>query len=645
MKRSRGLIAGGAVLLVLASACGALAAGIEDFKLSKAIPADAMLVVHARDHAGMKFVSEQYARVWAAVEKQHFDRDLKRLLQAGIEQDGGDAETFESWWQQLSDLLAGVEWSSLAKDEFAFALKLAPPTGAEFIVLLRPAQERTGEDFKALGALLEALAKLDEQGNLQLAHEGEGDSVVHRLSVANMPVGLGLVLARHQDVILFGLGSSMPDQALALLRGESDAAVATLASTARFKEALKPLGPPVDSVFFVDLAQIMSKSKVFAQMLAAMAMPGGAESPASQPASPAAALVPLVDALDMWDYAAEVTATDGMKCTGESVTALRADAKNKPLAKVFYGGKPIQEPLKYVPKEATEVNVGAGIDWQALYQAALDFVRKEVPEGEAMLAQWDAARQTMPFDIEEHLLSWLGGRYVTFSAPIPTPFMPGWVMVLEVRDEQKATAALDLLTELLNGMLAEQGAGVEDAKIEGAEGFRRVILPPFLAMMPGLGRPVFGLKDGRLFLANGPEVLTAALEVAAGQRESFAKNERYMAEGLPLDSAATGFAFTDLTNWGQTASQMLSAVALGARMAQGQAAKDPAVNTALLMLTKVGNVLQKFDFYRSRCTITTFDGTIERTRTVVHYQEPPKPKGRSVEPEEPTTQPSPAAGG
>ena len=71
MRREMQWLIGGCVVLgLLAMAPSAPAAGMDDFKLTRAIPADAMLVVQTRDHAGRKFVNEQFDRVWAEVEKQ-----------------------------------------------------------------------------------------------------------------------------------------------------------------------------------------------------------------------------------------------------------------------------------------------------------------------------------------------------------------------------------------------------------------------------------------------------------------------------------------------------------------------------------------------------------------------------------------------
>ena len=68
---------------------------------------------------------------------------------------------------------------------------------------------------------------------------------------------------------------------------------------------------------------------------------------------------------------------------------------------------------------------------------------------------------------------------------------------------------------------------------------------------------------------------------------------------------------------------------------------NPAANAALTIVTMLGSVVKKLDFYRSKCAITTMDGNVQHTKTVTHYQEPPKPKTPTSGPaDEPTSQPA-----
>lgn len=658
-----------AIGFLLIGAALAHAAGLANFTLTRAIPADAQVVMQCRDHDGRAFVNTQYDRLWAEIEKQNFGRDLRRLFQNMAKQSGGDPNEFDVNWQRINDLAAVVEWNTLAKREFAFAMKLAPPLGGEFIFLLMPPAERVGPDFDGLVGLLKGLVGLAPPGVFELSEDGAGESRLCKVALAAGGPPLSLMLAREGETILVGVGSALPEQALALLKGESDAS-ATLAASARFKKAMGMLPPPTDGYVFVDIAQIMAQTKVFAQMAAqaaALAEPnanaappdphsdaatnGGSPEVASdepsqngagtQPAAPPAvtpgirmlaALPALVRELEVWEFAAEVSTTDGMKTESHGVTVLRPGAAERGFGKVLYGNPPIDKPFRYIPKEATSVGVNSGFSWAALYRTVVDFVEREVPDGPAMIEQWNTQKQALPYDVEA-ILGWLGGEYASFSAPIPTPFMPGSVYVLPVRDPGKAAAFIEQVSQDLNTALKEQNAGVEDAKIEGADGFKRVILPPLFAMVPGLGRPIYGLKDGNLIVGNGPEVVGLAMKVASGGQDDFSKNERYQAEGLPIIENMTAFTFADLSRMGDELSQMFAMVGL-LQSFSPELRKDPVAMSALGMLAKVSNVLKKLDFFKSSCAIKTFKDNAEHSHTIVNYQEPPRPKT--------TTTPAPA---
>ncbi len=635
-----GLTALGLVVMALPSHAG----GIDDFQLTRAIPADAMVAVHTRDHAGRAFISEQMERVWAAVGKQRFDRDIKRLFGGALAVPEADAESFDEHWQQLRDLAAGVVWSRLGERESAFALKLAPlPIGAEFVVLMMPPEEQLDDDFQGLAALLQGLAAMAPEGTFAHTTEGEGKNVIHRLAVVG-PIPMGVTLARQGDVVLIGWGTSMVEQSLALLRGESDPATAALRSTERFQQAFKRLPPPSDSLHFIDLARLAAQLRQFAQFAVALNQVPATQ-PGEQPVSKLGFLVPLLDTFDLWEYVAGVATTDGMKTTCENITVLRADARSRPLRQVLYGNKPVRDLLKYVPKEATGVSAGSGLDLGALYQVVIDFVGKHVTGGKDFVATWNEMKQTeLPIDIEADLLSWIAGGYVSFTANIRSPYVQEHVFIIDVADEAKAAAGLEKTTAAINGLLMPQDGGVEDAGLEGAEGFKRVILPGIFAMIPGLGRPVYGLKDGKLLLGNGPEIVTASLAVAAGERESFAQSERFRTEGLALPDDVMSFSFKDLTKYGEELGQMLSMAGIARMFMPPEVARDPTLITALSIVSKIGRVARELNFYQSECSVTTTDGRLIVTKSVTHYREPPRPPASELTPRQTPPAPEPDPG-
>ncbi|MFQ5805648.1 MAG: hypothetical protein ACE5I3_04275 [Phycisphaerae bacterium] len=623
----------------------AWAEGIDDFKLTKAIPADAFLAVHCRDHAGKEFINKQYERVWAAVEKERFHVDLKRLfkaLQQKQVEPGAQLEGFDEQWQQIRDLCASVEWSSLAKREFAMGMKLAfvgIPI-PEFVMLMVPPEDKLKDNFEGLSGILKTVVELDPN-MIKLATEEAGHTIIHRVALADSRFPVGLTLARHNDVIIIGFGFTMAEQALALLRGEGGAA---LASTPRFQEAFKKLPPPTDALSFVDVAKLMKQVRAMiskgTEMAEAAAPPEGEpgyEDYVKWKALPGK----IIDALDLWEYEAAVKTTDGMLLTGDTVTVLRDDAKSRALYPVLYGNKPISDPLKYVPENAGEFSVTSGIDLPALYAAVVRIIREDVPRGEELIAHLEALKDEetgLGIDIEKDIVAWIGGSLISFSVPGPTPYSnPEYVFMLSVRDEAKAREMVDRLLGMVEARLgqlggagpqgrsAQQSGSVVDAEIEGAEGFKAVVFP----MLSMLGyQPVVGVKDGWLFVGSSPGAITATVEVAAGKAENFAKNERFRKEGILPESGVTALSFTDLSKLGEQLGQLLTMVP-AIQLAVPDLAKDPVMRSVLSMVGKLGRVARKLDFFQSSASRTTFDGKIEVAKKITTYREPPvitKPK-------------------
>jgi hypothetical protein len=262
-----------------------------------------------------------------------------------------------------------------------------------------------------------------------------------------------------------------------------------------------------------------------------------------------------------------------------------------------------------------------------LYQEIIKFVSNEIPDAKENIEEF---KTQMPVDIEKDILGWIQGNVVTFSTPGATAFAPGeFAWLVRVSDEKKANEMLTLLYENVEPMLAGQNGALQDAQIEGAEGFKSV-LHPMIGMM-GMKSPTIGVKDGWLFFGSSPDVITKSLETAAGKADSFAKNERFLKEGIPPKGDVYGLSFTDMTNLSDQLGQMLQMVPM-MQMAMGaEAAKNPVLQAAFGMVSKFGKVARELNFFQSQASLTTSDGKLVTTQTVVNYRKPPPKPTTSAE--------------
>lgn len=629
----------------------ALAGGIDDFVLSKAVPESAYMAVHARSHEGMAFLEKQEKRLWQAVENAHFERDLKKLFRTAAEEQGTDPNEFEKQWQQATDLAAGVNWSELAAREFCFAISLESggkegevPMG-QFAMLLRPPADQVEANFKGLSSIVETLAGLAGE-MIKVEKQGEGESASYTLSPAapDVPPGIGFHLARHKDVILLGFGSKFVDDTLKLLKDGSGEG--SLAATPRFQQAFKGLAPGADSMFFMDMAKLMKQVRGMMGSVWTMARAEAGEGETSEVERAEKLVAKLIDWMDMWDYMASTASTKGMRTETHTVTVLRDDAKAKALFPVFYSNPPISDPLKYVPAEATSAWATSGVNLKSLYTTVMTTIKEDIPEAADGLAQFEAAQEEIGFNVEKDLLDWMQGGMIGFSIAGPSRYSGSeFVLLLKVSDEEKARATIDRLIEHANPMLEQQKGAIEPAALEGVEGFR-TLKAPFLTALamfgaPALKSPTFGVKDGWLMFGTSTEVLSKSLQTSAGKMDSFQKSERLRSEGIAPEGKVVSFTFSDDTRWAEEMASLTTMAPLMFANLDPEVAKQPPIAMLRSALPKLGAIIRTFDYMQSSCAVSTFDGKSVKTRAVQNYREPPTRK--------PTTQESgrtePASGG
>lgn len=594
--------------------------GLSDFKLARAIPADVFLAIHSRDHQGQEFLQKQLARVWTELEAQHLEQDIQKMFKGLMQEDAAasqaaDTSQFDAQWQQISDRIGAIDWAALFGPENALAMKVEFPA-VQFVLLTNPKEGQAQSVFDSLSALVKHLIGMAPPGKILLATEGDGAVVVHRVSFAEMPFPFGITLARHNEVVVVGMGSTLPEQALSLLRGESGP---TLASTERFQAALKDLPAPEDSVTFFDADKMFKQMKGLLDQVMQQIPPDGGPT-AEQRALPAK----IMHELDLFDYVAGVSTTSGMQTTAESVAAVKADASGKMFYKAFFGGGTLDNPLKHVPKNAANFSAMAGLDLMALYRGALDFVKKEIPDGAAHIQEFETQKQNLPFDLEKDVLALIGGKFISFSMPGKSAYSPGdWVLMLSVKNAEHAKAKLDELVTFGEGMMKQQQMGtINAATLQHGANFRTVA-SPMLMMMPGMASPTFGIQGEWLILASAPKAIDTSLASAAGSEPNFSENERFQKEGVKLDvSGLCAASFSDMTKLGDELSAALGMLPMMGMMMQ-DIYKNPVGRTVMTIVPKLSKVAKKLDFYQSSSARTTTDGRVIRSLSVMNYREPP----------------------
>lgn len=619
----------------------ATADGVDDFSLLKAIPADAAIATASRTHSGQAFLNEQYERVWAEFEKVGLHRDIKVFLKQSIQESGGDVEAFETTWQKMSDMASLVDWSKLAGRESAFGMRFGFPI--EMVAIFLPTEGKSKETFEGLSGIAKQLIEMS-QGMLTLATEEADGATVHRISSPAMPFPFSIVLASHKDAILFGLGAGLPEQALSLLAGKGGESVA---ASARFKAAIKDLPTPKDSVTFSDVTKLFSQINEMLGTIIGMAPSPAPDSPDYAEFKKVTALPKkILDMFDFADYAASATTTDGKKSTETAITVMKSDAKSKPFYEIMYGNEPLSDPLKFVPKDASEFSVNSGINVAKLYSVVMGFLKDNVPDPDEALAALNEFKTVTGFDLEKDVLGTFEGGMVSFTIPGPTSYAKGkQAFMLKVRDEAKARAMIDrIVEEVQKNMSAEEGA-IVDAALEGVTGFKTFeIKNPMISMI--IDKPTFGVANGWLFVGLPGDAIQAALDTASGKAENASKNERMQKEGLAAEKGTLAISFSDDTKWAESVSGVLGMAGLFRAFAPPEIAQNPGAKFMLDSAAKVGRIIKVMDFYQSSASRTTMKGDTVTAVKVLNFRESPskkKPKS-SVEGESESGAVKPATG-
>lgn len=338
------------------------------------------------------------------------------------------------------------------------------------------------------------------------------------------------------------------------------------------------------------------------------------------------------DAVGILDYSATVESTDGYAVRAESIVALVADARSKPIYPVFGKRRQLTDFDRYLPKETASFSVSGGFDLGELYKFVTDSIRLVGPKGEELLAKWDGVQKMLGINVHKDLIGWTDGEFI--SATLANG--GGSVWLIKVSDEQiakeKVSAAVKFLSEKLPenlkqltaknpalvglAMLTVRTSPVEDERLKG---FQNI----YIGMSP---EPItWGTADGYLVFGSSTHAIGLCLATARGEHPGIRENARVMGEAIVPSGSFSSVTLTDRRGMGDELSTLMGALSMGVGVA-GASVPKPEVRPLLAkiagILGKVAPVVRKIDFYKSTATHTTFDGKKWHSRIVTHYFSP-----------------------
>ena len=592
------------------------------FTLGRYIPADCWMYVHGVGNPEAKFLCEHWSRVFKAVRNSGVGADFKTLMLSFISTPEERAQ-FETFWARATELVQGVKWGDLVKREFAVAERFSGPLPVPDVFFLCRSEPATLESNVAgLKAILDSLASL--QTGASVVQETLQGVNVWSLNLVNIPFTLHLF--HKDDVVGIVMGRRALEQTLALMSGAKGETA--IVDAPRFRQAIGEVPPPEDAVMFFDLRALFADIQKQLQPLLSPATPtsgpGTATNAAHDPGNVMRVMLKVLDGCDVFEYVVMTGQTEGLQQTQHNVGRLQPDHKNKPLGRILGSPQPFERFDRYVPVDATAFNAFSGIDLAALYHEVLGFIRT-CPDGDKIIAEWDAIQTKIGLNLDADLFSWLGGQCVTFTLPatMATAFgkSPDSVLMVRVKDSKLATDKLNAGITRLNALLTEHGQTlmITPAEKVGAPGFQNVTHPLVMMFL----RLTVGVSGDWMILGSSESAVNKALDVAAGKEKTILDNPRFKAEGVVPTGPVCSASFKDLSNMGQELSTAMSMMGFFAISIPDEPGARP-VKAIFSIMAKLAPALAEMDFFRSASSAQTFDGQAWTAKSITTYK-PPRP--------------------
>jgi tetratricopeptide (TPR) repeat protein len=333
----------------------------------------------------------------------------------------------------------------------------------------------------------------------------------------------------------------------------------------------------------------------------------------------------IFDAVNVLEHVTMVGYTEGYSTHEVTRIGLVADASSRPIYAVIAGDAPLESFDRFLPRETLSFSVDRVGDLGALYEFIVETIRAAGPEGEQVLARWDELQAQFGVDLGRDVFSWLGRQSI--SVTLENDAGSAWM--IQVQDEALARknvgAFVEGFTRVVSelsarqpmlAMLSLRSSPIENDKLSGFQS---------VALLAAPTQPlVWGVSDGYLIVGS-EAAIELCLETARGKHPGIRDNPRVQAEMLQPPPGCVGVYLSDYRKMGEEIAQVLNMISPIAGVLSATL-PDPQARQALTkvgaMLSKLGNVARKINFFKASAGVTTFDGRAWLIRTVTHYQPP-----------------------
>lgn len=609
--------------------------------LLAAVPGDAIVVSHSQSTDKDDLIHQYWGEFFDSVLATGVVDDIVGLLKSNMPP--SEFEQANAVFIQVRNLVTAIDWKSLGAQETAFAMRWEDPSAAFIektrtwtnadgttgsaeikifrawpsqVFLFRQTPEALDRNFTGFKSIFQTIAGLD--ASLSYNEEALHGGTIGRLDVGGV---IQFAVARHGDVLAIGMNSEMIEESLALMADPSSGS--SILANERFTSMVGLIPEADTDMAWADFDALFTTIRGLFDSALEKAS-GEVPQDADEINMVRALLDRLFDEVSFIDRSYTTIRWESeLRTVTETITTVNPEGTDSFIFQALANQGTFEEFHTLVPRDTQNFSFNSGINFLALYDGIKAAATDLIPEAGEGFAEFEAELQKeLGLDIRTDVLGWISGEMVSIALPSPPMGGQNAALMIGVSDQEKALDAisggLSFIDEQLKGN-GQAGLSMNPAPGKlGEKGFI-TLFHPFLAMAQMT--PVIGVDDDYLVIGFTTHVLDQVYKTAAGEAPSIAENARFQAEGLTPDGPASAISYQDLEKAMLDMQMGLNMMVPMLGMAAAGAGPEGAVLGQLVQsLQKVLPTLGQLNFFKSRASVTTFDGETWHMKSVTNYK-------------------------
>jgi hypothetical protein len=407
-------------------------------------------------------------------------------------------------------------------------------------------------------------------------------------------------IARLDDIVLLSTNVGLLRNSVEQLQDKS---AKSKFDDPRLQAALAELHKPDDSLVFFDAKQFFQGLHGVGEFIRAHAK-----------GDPKAIRVTdildrVIDETAILDYAITVEYTEPGQNHSVSLMKMADGYQTKLLGRALANDQPIEDWKKWVPADATAYSIHQGMNLHELYDGVIKLVREQVPESQTALEKFSEFQNKIGVNFDNDILQSFTGESACVTVPITLADgskSEASVTALKCQHPDKIRELLGRAVDALNKFPAAQmqQLKLEDCKLEG---FQQVHAAAF--QMFGI-QPVFGFRDGWMFISCYPEGIEKVLAVRAGKAEAVDVAAMFTKFGIDPKLAMCDVTYKNTGACVRQIADMIDKIGVMTPMflimaaANAKPEEIKPLQEIAGLLPSVAKMVRKFDFYGHSLIVT-----------------------------------------